>query len=119
MTSQQYFARIVKLVLKEMSKRIYLLLSVLLLINLSFAKEDQSNDLKKEELTKNDLKDETNDLDEDTMVEEELNEEELKKAIKIEYLNKVDNCKSKAKAPDFVTLKFTSKYNDGDTILST
>ena len=52
-------------------------------------------------------------------VEEELSEE-MKKEVKIEYLNKVDDCKKQAKAQDFLSLNFTSKWADsGETILST
>ena len=52
-------------------------------------------------------------------VEEELSDE-LKKEIKIEHLNKVEDCKRKAKAQDFLSLNFTSKWADnGETILST
>ena len=52
-------------------------------------------------------------------VEEELSDE-LKKEIKIEHLNKVENCKRKAKAQDFLSLNFISKWADnGEVILST
>jgi len=92
-----------------MNLRFYLLLTILLIIRPTYG---ETND---ETSKENDLN-----TDEDTMVEEELNDEELKKETKIEYLNKVDNCKEKAKTNDFLSLHFTLKWLDnGEKILST
>lgn len=101
-----------------MNSKLLLLFSILLLMTRSFA-----DDVKSKDNLKDGSSEKENDLtnDEDTMVEEEeLNEEELQKQVSIEYLNKVDSCKKKAKAPDFVSLNFASKWlNTGETILST
>lgn len=85
-----------------------LLLSVLLVLSPAYA-DDQA---KTDDSTKE------NDLIEDR-VGEELTDEDLKKETKIEYLNKVDNCKERAKTNDFLSLHFTLKWLDGEKILST
>lgn len=87
-------------------------LCALLIVKPAFA-TDQSKD----EVDDSSVKEET---EEEPMIEEELTEDELEKLIKIEYLNKVDNCKKKARAPDFLSVHFTSKWkNDGEIILTT
>ena len=95
-----------------MDIKLFVWLAILLLTAAASAEEAASEE------DSNSVKE--NELHSDAGVDEELSEEELKKEVKIEYLNKVDDCKKKAKAQDFLSLNFTSKWADsGETILST